>query len=148
MAPPKGKYYGGGPKKGQKYAITLVKEAAEARALKLEEITAERTMRELAHVGFSRIGAVFDKNGNLQPVKQLPDHVQATVASVKTLKTNVVSGDGQQETTREVKLWDKMSALNTLAKHFGLVVEKVEHGLSDELLAKLDAIKGRNRGKA
>ncbi|SRR6266849_318289 len=141
-------YARGGRPKGRKADTTLAREAGRAKALKLEEITAERTMRELAHVGFSRIGAVFDAHGNLQPVKTLPDHVQATVASVKTLKTNVVSGDGQQETTREVKLWDKMSALNTLAKHFGLVVEKVEHGLSDELLAKLDAIKGRNRGKA
>jgi hypothetical protein len=101
--------------------------------------------RELGYVALSDIGEVFDDAGNLVRIKQLPRSVRACIASVKTLKTNVISGDGRQETTREVKLWHKVRALEILAKHFGLLVDRVEVGVSEELLAKLDAFKVRNR---
>ena len=141
-----GKRAGAGRRPGHT-APVKARLAGHARALEAVEATAERTMREIAAVGFSRIGAIFDEHGNLQHPQQLPDHVQATIASVKTLKTNVVSGDGQQETTREVKLWDKMSALNLLAKHFNLVSDKLDVNLSADaqLLSVLDAFKIRNR---
>ena len=105
-------------------------------------------MREIGRIAFGDIGQAFTKTGQLKPVRELPNDIRAAVASVKTLKTNVVSGDGQQETTREIKLWDKVSALNTLAKHFGLVTDKVELSVAEPLLAKLDRIKARNREKA
>jgi phage terminase small subunit len=81
-------------------------------------------MLEIGRLAFSNIGALFDEKGSLRELRELPPAVLASVASVKTLKTNVVSGDGQQETTREVKLWDKLRALDLLAKHFGLVTDR------------------------
>lgn len=137
----------GHTKKGTHHARTRARAAGKARALKELEITAERTMRELGRVGFSDVGALFDDAGQLAPLKALPASVRATVASVKTLKTNLVSGDGAQEVTREVKLWDKMSALNTLAKHFGLVTDKqdVTHHASEDMLEVLNAFKRGNR---
>ena len=112
-------------------------------------IEAEHVIGELVNVGFSRIGRLYDGRGNLQHPQKLPDHVEATIASVKTLKTNVVSGDGHQEETREVKLWDKMSALNTLAKHFGLVTDKHDVTLhaTEELLTILNRRKEQNRAR-
>ncbi len=148
---PRGHPQYGHIQKGSKHAHTLAREAGKARALKEAEITAERTMREIGRVGFSDIGQLFDAQGTLRQMKALPASVRASVASVKTLKTNLVSGDGAQETTREVKLWDKMSALNTLAKHFGLVTDKYEVTLSGNLelvAAALDRMKEQNRAKA
>ena len=45
----------------------------------------------------------------------------------------------------EVKLWDKIRALDSLAKHLGLLVDKVDVRLDEALITKLDAIKRRNR---
>lgn len=134
----------GGRPKGARSARTVARAAGKARALKQAEITAERTMREIALQAFSRIGVIFDEQGQLRDLQTAPDDVQAIIASAKTLKTNVVSGDGKQETTREVRLWDKLRALDLLAKHFGLVTEKhqVEVGVSEELLAILRRRKG------
>ncbi len=148
MPAPKGHPRYGGRHVGSRNVKTLAKEAGKAKALKLAEITAERVMLEIARVGVSDIGQVFDSKGQLQPIKDLPKDVRAAIASVKTLKTNVVSGDGQQEETREVKLWDKLSALTLLAKHFGLVTEKHDvtvHG-SEALQAVVDRIRGAHAG--
>ncbi len=147
MAPPKGHPNWGGRPKGAKSLKNRARDAGKTRALKLAEITAERVMLEIARVGVSDIGVLFDESSKLRPVKDLPPDARAAVASIKTLKTNVVSGDGQQEETREVKLWDKLSALNLLAKHFGLVTDKVELSVAEPLLAKLDQIKAKNRTK-
>jgi hypothetical protein len=37
-------------------------------------------------------------------------------------------GDGTQEDVVEVRLWDKLRALEMLAKHFALLTEPLEHG--------------------
>lgn len=149
MAPPKGHppYSGSGRPKGKKNRTTVARDAGKARALKNEDITAERTMREIARLGFSDISRIFNENGTLPPLQTLPADVRATIASVKTLKTNVVSGDGQQEVTREVKLWDKGRSLELLAKHFGLVTERHEVTLiAKDLKERL--LRGRARNAA
>jgi hypothetical protein len=90
-----------------------------------------------------------DGQSSFHDARELPPAVLASVASVKTLKTNVVSEDGQQQVTREVKLWDKLRALELLAKYFGLVTDRhdVELHADEDLLARLDRIKLRNRGQ-
>lgn len=76
--------------------------------------------------------------------------VQAAVVTVKLIKRNLTTGDGVVDTIHEVKLWDKLRALEMLAKHFGLIKERVEHQGSLEVV---DILKGRlerakTRGKA
>ena len=43
----------------------------------------------------------------------------------------------------EVRFWDKVRALEDLAKHFGLFVEKVEHTGSVDLVHRLQAARRR-----
>jgi hypothetical protein len=65
------------------------------------------------------------------------------VASVKRTKKNLVTGDGQQEDVVEFKLWDKLQALEMLAKHFALLTEVVKYDIEIALLERLD--RGRAR---
>jgi hypothetical protein len=94
-------------------------------------------------------GEVDHEQRVVRDLRELSPAVLASVASLKTLKTNVVSGDGQQETTREVKLWDKLRELELLAKHFGLVTDRHNVNLhaDESLFAKLDQFKARNRNR-
>ena len=147
MAPPKGHYYGGGAKKGQKQRRTLRKQAAHARALTMADITAERTMLEIARLAMADRTAVW-RDGKLLPVEDWPADQKALLEGFEVIVKNAAAGDGHTDTVHKVHLARKQGALDLLAKHFGLVTEKVEHTLSDELLARLDAIKARNRGKA
>ena len=59
------------------------------------------------------------------------------------LRTNFVSGDGKREWLHEVKVLDKIEALKILAKHFGLLVDRVELSGDDELIRRLQAGRAR-----
>lgn len=104
------------------------KTAALRRAIqRSEDLSADRVLEEYRRLGFSDIGNIFDASGRLIPIKNLPKEVRAAIASVKVTKKNLTAGDGLMEDVVEVKLWDKTRALNDLAKHFALLVERIEH---------------------
>ena len=80
----------------------------------------------------------------------MPGEVQAAVVTVKLIKRNLTTGDGVVDTIHEVKLWDKLRALEMLAKHFGLIKERVEHQRSLEVVDILRARvkRAKTRGRA
>ena len=49
------------------------------------------------------------------------------MASVKVVKRSVTSGESAADEVHVVRFWDKLQALEALAKHFGLLTPKVEH---------------------
>jgi hypothetical protein len=62
----------------------------------------------------------------------------ACLASFEVLIKNVEGGDGEQDTIHKFKVWDKVRALEMLAKHFKLVTDHVEvEGSWDALAARL-----------
>lgn len=73
------------------------------------EMTTENWAREVSAIAFARPGSLLDEDGTPIPMQLLPDHVQAAIASVKTLK------DGT-----EVRFHDKTAALTMMGKHLGL----------------------------
>lgn len=115
-------------------------------------ITAERTMKEIARLGFSDVRKLFDANGSLKPITQLGDDEAACLASVEVTKKNLTAGDGQIDTVLKVKVWDKPKSLEMLAKHFALLTEHVDitvHGDGLEskvskVRARLHAVRGQN----
>ena len=62
---------------------------------------------------------------------------RAAVASVTVVRRDLTSGDGSVDEIHQVRFWDKLRALEALAKHFGLLVEKVEHQGSVDLVGRL-----------
>src|SRR3990167_2141955 len=86
-------------------------------------ITPEKVLLELGRLAFSDIRVLFDENGNLKPVKDLTDDQAAMLASVEVVRQNLTSGDGTQEWVHKVKSWDKLKALEMLARHLKLLNE-------------------------
>src|SRR5262245_19295605 len=87
-------------------------------------IDAERVLDELARVAFSDIGDLVDADGHLKPLHQLRDGTAGAVASVDVMSRN---GNGEPYTVLRIRLWDKVRALELLAKHYALLTERVEH---------------------
>ncbi len=58
---------------------------------KRTQISADKTLREIARVGFSDIRKLFDENGNLKSVAELDDDIAAAIAAVEVITTG--SGD-------------------------------------------------------
>ena len=88
-----------------------------------------RVLTELGRLGFSDLRRVFDEDGRLRPVKDWDDDTAAAVASVEVVtKTLPGQDDAEVEYVHKIKFWDKNSALEKIAKHLGMFIER--HQLS------------------
>lgn len=98
------------------------------------EIDIARTLKELVRLGTSDIRDAFTEAGNLKPPKEWSDDFAAAVASVEVVSRNLgkdADGNTEVEHIHKIKVWDKNSALEKIAKHLGMFVEKVEHTGAD-----------------
>ena len=115
------------------------------------KITRERVERELRFIAFSDPILLFDRVAKgrrvfqLREIAEMPESVRRCIAGIKVRTENLTSGDGQQDTTVEVKLWDKTKALEMCGRTLGLFKDKLEITTSEELLSKLDRAKIRAR---
>lgn len=92
------------------------------------EVTQDRVLLELARIGFASIKDAFDENNNLKEIKDLDDDVAAAISSIEI--EDLFDGRGADRThigyTKKIKFWNKNDALNTIAKHLGMLKEKME----------------------
>lgn len=85
-------------------------------------ITVEKVLREYAKIAFSDIRNLFDGNGDLKSVDDLSEEDAGSIASVEVYKEDLRSGEETlgTATTKKVKMWDKLRALEGLGKHLGM----------------------------
>ena len=81
-------------------------------------INQDRVLQELARIGFAKITDVVDP----ETAKILPDASEDDLACIQSIKIK----PNEFGTEREVKLYDKKSALVDLGKHLGLFKDKME----------------------
>lgn len=89
------------------------------------EVSIARVLDEMRKLGFSDLRKAFDANGRLKRPEEWDDDFAASVASVEVVTRNI--GDGEVEHVHKIKVWDKNSALEKIAKHLGMFIERVEH---------------------
>lgn len=127
--------------------VSRAVKAAQSERLDRLELTADRVLQEIAALAFADLRALYDEEGRFKPIKDWPDHAAKAIAGIETLKHNETAGDGVQEKVLKLKSWDKPKALEMLAKHFALLVERVDVRGLDELAARLAAGRKRAEGK-
>jgi phage terminase small subunit len=101
--------------------------AAARRRLELAHITPDRTLLEIARIAYADVASFFNADGTLKKPFDLDEDQRATLAGFEACIGNVSAGDGKQDLIHKFKAWDKTKALEMLAKHFGMLTEKVEH---------------------
>jgi hypothetical protein len=111
----------------------------------------ERWEREVRCIAGSNLIDAFEGvHGNrrtftLRELRAMPEHMQRAISSVKVRTENLSSGDGKQDITVEIKLWDKTRALELGARANGWLKDTTTITISDETLARLDEWKANNR---
>ncbi len=95
--------------------------------LEKADLTAEQVKARIGVLAFQDIREFFDEHGNLKAVHQLSDDAACRVASFEVIKKNAAAGDGVVDIIHKLKTVDVIKPLEMLAKHFGLLVDKVEH---------------------
>lgn len=88
------------------------------------KVTEERVIQELSYLAFSDPRDVFDENGRLLNPDEWSSEAAAAISSLEVVTTS--AGEGTVEHVAKLKRWDKGKALDMLAKHLGLFVEKHE----------------------
>lgn len=96
-------------------------------------ITADRVLREYARIAFAALPDVADENGALRSDLSPDD-----AAAIQSFKVKVTDAGVEQE----VKLHDKLHALDALAKHLGITAPKeADTAANGELDKLLEALK-------
>jgi len=107
------------------------------------KITTERVLAEYAKIAFFDIREVYDVDGGLTNIKQLDDNSAGALSSVKSMEEWGEDDEGNKiiiGTTKEVKVFDKIRALDALGKHLGLF----EKDNQQKLPIQIDASKLSN----
>jgi len=117
---------GAGMPAGYKTRKTLAREAAEAKVLAETGLTAARVLEEYRRLAFADTRDFFDEHGNAKAIKDLTAEQGSQLAGFEVLIKNAKAGDGITDTIHKFRLWDKTRALEALAKHFGLLTERID----------------------
>lgn len=86
----------------------------QAEIAKRTQITADMVVRELAAIGFADVRECFDQHGNILNPKKLPDSISRVVAGIDLIEVK------KDVKVKKLKLWNKVAALESLAKHLGM----------------------------
>lgn len=116
------------------------------------KLSRERVELELSRIALSDPIALFDgvakgrRTFRLRELTDMSEDMRRCIASIKVRTENLTAGDGQQDSTVEVKLWDKTKALELCARSLGMLKDKLEitEGL-DERKARLRAALSRTK---
>jgi phage terminase small subunit len=135
-------------------------EAAQKAQYKRIHMTKEAVLAGLAEIASVDVRDLFNEDGELLPLKEIPPGVRRAIAGIDVEELFEGRGESRKKVgrARKIKLWDKVRALEMLAKHHKLITEKVEHSgpdggpirhaLSEMSEEALRAIAGRGRGGA
>ena len=89
------------------------------------EITHDMILREYAKIAFSNMANYYDMRGDVKPVCELTETEMAAISYFQTV--NIAEPDGYKVgMVTKIKLHNKMSALDKIARHVGFYAGEVK----------------------
>jgi phage terminase small subunit len=103
--------------------------AVHNRTLQSAEVSVERVLREYACVAFFDPAKLFDSEGNLLPIDQMPEDARRALNGLESQEIFDFERGSKTHvgTLRKVRFASKIGALDALAKHLGILRDRVEH---------------------
>lgn len=106
--------YGAGPKLLNHPTVRAIVDEAKLNAHRKLEITAERIIHELACIAFYDIEDIYDDQGNMKPLSEIPEDARRAIVSI----------DPAGEFAKKAKIEGKRGALQLLGQTMALFIEK------------------------
>ena len=91
------------------------------------ELTAVAVLDQLRALSMVDMREFFDTDGRMKPPSRWTADMGRAVSSFDVVKRNLTTGDDKTDEVFRVRLADKVRSLEMLAKHFGLLVDRVDH---------------------
>jgi phage terminase small subunit len=98
-----------------------------ARQLESADLSAARVLEELRRLALSDARGFWDESGDLKPIRELTAEQGACLAGFEAVIGKRTEQGKAPDVIHKIKLWNKPQALEALAKHFGLLVERVKN---------------------
>lgn len=103
-------------------------------------INADRVLRELGKIAFVNAADVIDfNNGNVRS-----DATEDDTAAIASVKVKVTSNDAGEGIEREIRLADKLKALELCGKHLGMFKDNPETTAPVTVVVNYDYGDGKN----
>lgn len=110
---------------GVKERIRELQQRVEDHIVEKQTATITRVLEEFGHLAFLDVGDAFDENGNLLPIRQMPEGVRRAIAGIEYEDISVGRGEDKQVgRVAKVKFVDKKGALDSVARHLGMFLER------------------------
>ena len=88
------------------------------------EVTVDWIIERYKRIADADIRRFYDENGNLKPIHELDDASAATLAGVETEEE--YQDGAVVSRVRKIKRWDPTKALDSLARHLGMFIDRQE----------------------
>lgn len=91
------------------------------------KVESDEVLLELIQIAKSDIVELFQDNGTVKEIKDIPASFRRCISSVEINETFEHEGNTKVWTgyTKKVRLWDKTKALDMLCRHLGLFNDKI-----------------------
>lgn len=102
---------------------TAIQEARAERSDRTE-VTQDRVLEELARIGFGNLQNILTPAGNLKAVGDWDEDAARSISSLEIItRPGGVDENGEREVEHvaKIKAWDKLAALDKLARHLGML---------------------------
>lgn len=108
--------------------ITARVEELQELARKRHQVTVDRIVAEYSKIAFLDIRKAFGEDGDLRPIHEIDDDTAAAIAGIESEAVFEGSGRDRERvgTLKKIKLVDKKGALDSLARHLGMFLDKTE----------------------
>ena len=97
-------------------------------AIRRHQVTVDRVVAEYAKLAFLDVRKAFGDDGNLKPIHEIDDDTAAAIAGIEA--ETIFEGQGKDRravgTLRKIKLSDKRAALDSIARHLGMFIDRSE----------------------
>jgi len=117
------------------------------REMKKIDVTAERTMQEIACIAFLDPCDYINDDGSMKLIHEIPEEARRAISGLDI--SEIWEGPrGEREVVGHMKkigITSKTKALELLVRIQGMITEKHEHGVTDDLAAMLAKARKRKR---
>lgn len=95
-----------------------------AKVAKKIHISTDMLIEELWNIASFDIGEIFNDDGSLKPIGEIPKKIRKAISGIDTYK-DFTEGVEIGE-TKKIKSWDKLKAIELIGRYKGIWIDKVQ----------------------